>query len=327
MAVSWLAEIEGPDLDRLRARDHGAFELLAERHYTPVRRYLARLTGDAEAAADLAQETFLRAYLALPRLADASELGAWLFRIATNLARQRHRRGQLIGWIPLENSDGTQSAALNVQGGQSQGFEDAVIREDLVRRALLALPMEHRACLLLYAWAGYTCAEIGEMVGKSTDAVRMILVRARRQFRDAYLDGNGSSGGTTNTRRRGGPGEVHGSHPAIAGAGIGLAEGPGTEGCSGVDEALTFFPRGDVPLDELTAITHHLNSCGACHASLLEVQALYRTLQAHLFTAVVDRGAPPAAASVLSRVKLAVMAMEAELPVEEEVRVPVLMRR
>ena len=59
-------------------------------------------------------------------------------------------------------------------------------RRDVVHRALSRLTLDQRVCLLLYAWTGYTCAEIGQITGRSTDAVRMLLVRARRRFRAAY---------------------------------------------------------------------------------------------------------------------------------------------
>lgn len=170
--------VELPPLDRLRAQDHGAFDAVVERHYGPVHRFLARLLGDPDAAAELAQETFLRAYQSIGRLADGSNVSGWLFRIATNLARQHYRRRRLIGWSDVSLLEGQLSAAGRV--------EDQVIRQDAVRQALERLPLGERICLLLYAWTGYTCPEIADITGKSTDAVRMTLVRARRHFRAAY---------------------------------------------------------------------------------------------------------------------------------------------
>src|SRR5438876_586605 len=144
-----------PLIERLRAQDHEAFATLVERHYGAVHRYLARLLADPDAAAELAQETFLRAYRGLPRLAGDSNLGAWLFRIATNLARQHHRHRRLIGWSDVSRLDGLRSPAA--AGGR---FEDQVVRQDAIRQALERLPLGERVCLLLYAWTGYTCPEI-----------------------------------------------------------------------------------------------------------------------------------------------------------------------
>ncbi|MDQ3702587.1 MAG: sigma-70 family RNA polymerase sigma factor, partial [Chloroflexota bacterium] len=141
---------EPPSVSRLRTQDHRAFGALVDRQYEPVRRYITRIVGDAEVAADIAQETFLRAYQALPGLADDSNVGAWLFRIATNLSRQHLRHRRLICWSRLE-----------AHHAPSRSLEDDVARRDRVRRALARLPLDQRICLLLYAWTGYTCAEIG----------------------------------------------------------------------------------------------------------------------------------------------------------------------
>jgi RNA polymerase sigma-70 factor (ECF subfamily) len=186
-----------PAIERLRAQDHAAFALLVEQHYGAVHRYLARLLADPHVAAELVQETFLRAYRGLPRLADDSNLRAWLFRIATNLARQHHRHRRLIGWSDVSRLEG--------QHTTSTRFEDDVARQDQVRQALARLPLNERICLLLYAWSGYSCPEIGQVLGKSTDAVRMMLVRARRRFRAAYGAGldwlDGEEGGAGEIQR------------------------------------------------------------------------------------------------------------------------------
>ena len=186
-----------PAIERLRAQDHAAFALLVEQHYGAVHRYLARLLADPQVAAELVQETFLRAYRSLPRLANDSNLRAWLFRIATNLARQHHRHRRLIGWSDVSRLEG--------QHTTSTRFEDDVARQDQVRQALARLPLNERICLLLYAWSGYSCPEIGQVLGKSTDAVRMMLVRARRRFRAAYGAGldwlDGEEGGAGEVQR------------------------------------------------------------------------------------------------------------------------------
>jgi RNA polymerase sigma-70 factor (ECF subfamily) len=69
------------------------FEELLQRHEREIMRYLLRVSGDRDEAADLFQETWLRAYRAYPRLHPESDVRPWLYAIATNLCRNRARNG------------------------------------------------------------------------------------------------------------------------------------------------------------------------------------------------------------------------------------------
>ena len=250
----------------MRTQDHAAFEALSERHYVPIRRYLTRLAGDAEVAAELTQETFLRAYQALPRLADDSDVQGWLYRIATNLARQHYRHGRLIHWRALEPFHAV-----------SLPMEEDVARQDLVRRALDQLSLDQRACLLLYAWTGYTCAEIGEVMDRTPDAVRMLLVRARRRFRELYDD------------------LEHGEGPLDAGQALPRPQHDRPTPaalCASRDETLPLYARGDLPRETFNDMTEHLEQCEDCRIALHNEQALNRLLQRCL---VLSFASPPAA--------------------------------
>ena len=162
-------------VSQLRDHEEPAILAFVDRYYTPIHRYLSRLLGDPQVAAELTQETFLEAYTTLPRLVYDSHLSAWLFQIATNLARKHHRRRCLIDWT-----------SLDTRVAHPASLEQRIVQQDLIERALAQLPLDQKACLLLHAWAGLTCAEIARVVGKTEDAVKMMLMRARRQFRAAY---------------------------------------------------------------------------------------------------------------------------------------------
>ena len=69
------------------------FEAIMQRHEREIMRYLLRVTSDPEDAADLFQETWLRAYRAYPRLEPESDARPWLYAIASNLCRNRARDG------------------------------------------------------------------------------------------------------------------------------------------------------------------------------------------------------------------------------------------
>lgn len=162
-------------VSRLKGQDEAAVLALVDRYYAPIARYLSRLLGDVQLAEDLTQETFLDAYVALPRLRPDSNLSAWLFQIATNRARKQLRRRRLVRWL-----------ALDALAHHSAGPEEVAASRDQVGRALAQLSADQRICLLLQTWGGLSAAEIGQVVGKGEDAVRMTLVRARRRFRAAY---------------------------------------------------------------------------------------------------------------------------------------------
>jgi len=161
----------------LQGQDEAAVLVLVDRYYAPVGRYLSRLLGDVQLAEDLTQETFLDAYIALPRLRADSNLSAWLFQIATNRARKHMRRQRLVRWLSLDEFM-----------GQSASHEEAVVQREQVGRALAQLPDDYRICLLLQTWGGLSTTEIAQVVGKGEAAVRMTLVRARRRFRTLYED-------------------------------------------------------------------------------------------------------------------------------------------
>ena len=93
-------------VERARAGDVAAFTALYERFYVPICRYLARLVGDDELGNDLAQDTFLAAWRALPGTEDSSYFVPWLYRIASNLARSHLRRARLIRWLPWGDAGG-----------------------------------------------------------------------------------------------------------------------------------------------------------------------------------------------------------------------------
>lgn len=150
-----------------------AAALFAQHHET-LRRYLARFTGDADLAADLAQEAFVRL---LERPPAESIAGPWLFRVATNLAldsaRSQARRRTLVlqGRAMLAHSDPPLSP--------DRGAERATARR-LVNEALGALSAKERMALLMRE-EGFAHWEIAEAVGTTTGSVGTLLARALRK--------------------------------------------------------------------------------------------------------------------------------------------------
>jgi RNA polymerase sigma-70 factor (ECF subfamily) len=164
--------------------DARAVQALCERLFAeyerPLLNYLYRLLGDAALAEDLTQETFTRAWNARRSLPGVQNPRAWLYRIATNLARDHIRRARLMAWLPFFADEDREPALL------ADAPEGDPIEARKMRRALLKLTEEYRTPLVLYTCQSFSVAEIAATLNLSTDAVKQRLVRARQQLREAY---------------------------------------------------------------------------------------------------------------------------------------------
>ncbi len=144
------------------------------RHHQPLERYLTRLTGDPDLAADLAQESFVRL---LSQDTPPTAVKPWLFRVATNLVRdsaRSSRRRQVLAF---------HSRAPAVHGDPPPGPDFEVDRQHarcLVWRALDPLSSKERTALLMRE-EGFRHREIAEALGTTTGSVGTLLGRAIRK--------------------------------------------------------------------------------------------------------------------------------------------------
>jgi RNA polymerase sigma-70 factor, ECF subfamily len=157
-------------IDRSRA-----FEEFFFRFERKIFGSLWRITGDEQAAHDLSQETFLRAWQHFDEIRDRDS-GAWLFRVAANAAFTYLRRRSQRATLPLDEEQ------LN-----TRDLTAGVIEQDIVMRTLQSLTPKQRTVLVLHEVYGLTSVEIGQMLRLSQTAIRMALWRAREQFRIHYL--------------------------------------------------------------------------------------------------------------------------------------------
>jgi RNA polymerase sigma-70 factor (ECF subfamily) len=152
------------------------FDAVFREVYPSLFRYCHRMTGEPDQADDLAQEAFYRLWDRDVQGSDLS-LRVWLFRVATNLARDRfrtrERRRQILVAHPVERS---------VPGPEGQLERQEEIER--VREALGSLPERDREILLLRQ-EGFSYREIAEAVGVSPTSVGTLSARALRRFRDA----------------------------------------------------------------------------------------------------------------------------------------------
>ncbi len=157
-----------------------AFELLYNAYRGRIFTFLLRLTSSSEAADDFAQESFEKAYRALPRLEGDQKLLPWLYRIANNTAIDHLRRRKRFAWIPWIAVRGTadEPVARDEHGAAS-------LRSDIAA-VLQALPPDNAAALLLHALEGYSYEEIARIQGCTLSAARSRIARARVAFKERY---------------------------------------------------------------------------------------------------------------------------------------------
>lgn len=155
-----------------------AFTELVHSYYTPIATYLARLVGNDELGRDLAQETFIRAWTSLPTLREKQYFKAWLYRIATNLARSHLRRARLISWLSWTDASAFSQAIA--------GPEEQIGENDIITKTLARLSPQYRTCLLLQIVAGFSQHDIALMLGISEKSVGSNVSRGREQFRRIY---------------------------------------------------------------------------------------------------------------------------------------------
>ncbi len=162
--------------------DRNAFAVLFQCYHARICTYLGRLVENEEIGRDLAQETFVQAWQQLPHLRDTRSFEAWLYRIATNLARSLQRRERLVRWLPWGERDSENSW----QHIELDGPEEQASKKECMRLALAQVSPQNRTCLLLQVVAGFSQREIAGIVGISQKTVSAYVSRGREQFRAAY---------------------------------------------------------------------------------------------------------------------------------------------
>jgi RNA polymerase sigma-70 factor (ECF subfamily) len=179
-ADPWGSRREGTRaLTRTTPSFHDQFVELFQAHFGRLYRYLDRVSGEPELAADLAQDAFIRLYRR-GSLPDTPE--AWLISVAMNLFRnarakdQRRRRLLTVTRGEAAHSDPLPSPE------QATAAEDARRR---VRVAIDRLPTRERDMLLLQA-EGYSYRDIALALGLNQASVGTLLARAREAFRQTY---------------------------------------------------------------------------------------------------------------------------------------------
>ncbi len=164
---------EGKLLAAIRHGDTAAAEELVERTYSAVFASVYRLCGDRDLAADLTQETYQKAWSALPRFDGRSQLFTWLYRIAYTTFLNHVRRPRRM--TSLDEPD-----AIDVRDQSPRADEVLADQEEAehLRKAVMQLPEDMRFTVTAHFWGGLPVKEIAQIEGITTVAIRKRLHRA-----------------------------------------------------------------------------------------------------------------------------------------------------
>ena len=171
--------------------DADSFNELVLRWERTIYALAYRTIGREEDARDVCQETFLRAFRALPGFRGQAKFSSWLYRIALNLCRDwiRRERRQPIAQAP----EGVDLVELASESAPSESIEDLVARP-ISRRAMAELPDEQRTAIILKEYHGLTFQEIADLVGCPLSTVKTRLYQGLTVLR-RELAKNPRSGG------------------------------------------------------------------------------------------------------------------------------------
>ena len=156
-----------------------AFDQLVRKYQSPVRRFFLNQTlGDVQLSDDLAQETFIKAYLNITKFRGLSSFSTWLMRIAYNVFYDDVRSRK-----QTEDIDST--AVLR----QSASAGDSNLKMDIYA-ALALLKPDERTCITLQLIDGYPIEQISKITGIPDNTVKSHLRRGKEKM-TIYLKENG----------------------------------------------------------------------------------------------------------------------------------------
>src|SRR6266849_9944306 len=185
---------EGQLILAARQHDPAAFEALVRRHQGPLYNFCLRMLGQADDAADVAQETFVQLYSHLDRLDEREPIAPWLFRVARNRCIDVIRRRRT---VPLGMPDDSGESTLLLDPIDDEPLPDELAeRADLQRvlsKAISALPPAYAEVVALRYAGDRSFAEIAVILDCDEGAARVRFHRAksllRRELRAVVTNG------------------------------------------------------------------------------------------------------------------------------------------
>ena len=179
-------DADAPLIERVKRGDKRAFEMLVVKYQRRIERLIGRMVRDVDLVPDIAQETFIRAYRALPQFRGESAFYTWLYRIAVNTAKKAMmelNRDPVItesAFAAREDDDETSRAEHELSHGETP--EALLASKEIaatVNAAIDALSEDLRQAITLREIEGLSYEEIAEVMNCPIGTVRSRIFRAR----------------------------------------------------------------------------------------------------------------------------------------------------
>ncbi|MES2092106.1 MAG: RNA polymerase sigma factor RpoE [Pseudomonadota bacterium] len=182
-------DVDAPLVERVQRGDQRAFEMLVVKYERRIQRLIGRMVRDVDLVEDIAQETFIRAYRALPNFRGESAFYTWLYRIAVNTAKKTligMRRDLLVtesarrGGGDDDESDTSSRVENELTNGETpESLMASSQIADNVNMAIEALSEDLRQAITLREIEGLSYEEISAVMNCPIGTVRSRIFRAR----------------------------------------------------------------------------------------------------------------------------------------------------
>jgi RNA polymerase sigma-70 factor, ECF subfamily len=173
-------------IDRVKQGDVRAFEMLVVKYQRRIERLIGRMVRDVDLVQDIAQETFIRAYRAIPQFRGESAFYTWLYRIAVNTAKKalvELKRDPLVSESAYASSeDGEETSRVENELSDGETPEAVLATKEIaatVNAAVDALSEDLRQAITLREIEGLSYEEIADVMNCPIGTVRSRIFRAR----------------------------------------------------------------------------------------------------------------------------------------------------
>jgi len=171
-------------IQKIAAKDHGAFKALVDRYQALVINTCYNLLGNRDDAEDVAQEVFFQVYKSAEKFRQEAKLSTWLYRIAVNRSLNFLRYNKRSRWLKGLTSllEDERKQVTDVPASDSDRPDVALEKKErnvIVKKAIDSLPEKQRAAFVLHQYEGLSYQEIAGIMQRSLSSVESLIQRAK----------------------------------------------------------------------------------------------------------------------------------------------------